>query len=289
MKLIRFGNPGQEKPGVIDEQGLRRDCSEFGEEWNEHFFETQGLERLRNWLSQHLHHLPEVKKETRWATPFGRPSKIVCVGLNYQLHALESKMGLPSQPIFFMKATSAISAAFDPIIIPKHSLSTDYELELAVIIGKKTSYHSEESAMEAVAGYCIHNDVSERDFQLHHGGQWVKGKSADSFAPFGPYWVTKDEISDPHQLPLWLKVNGEMRQNSNTNDLIFKIPQLIAYISKYMTLLPGDIISTGTPAGVAMGMNPPQYLKVGDVVEYGIEGLGNCKQEVIAYETSNCL
>ena len=202
------------------------------------------------------------------------------MGLNYAKHALESKMERPKEPVLFFKSTTAITGPFDPIVIPPGSTKTDWEVELAVVIGKKASYVSEAQAMDHVAGYVLHNDVSEREYQLERGGQWVKGKSCDTFAPIGPYLVTAEEISDPHALDLWLKVNGELMQSSNTSDLIFNIPTLVSYISHFMTLLPGDIISTGTPAGVGLGFDPPRYLKKGDVVELGIEGLGSAKQPV---------
>ena len=202
------------------------------------------------------------------------------MGLNYAKHALESKMERPNEPVLFFKSTTAITGPFDPIVIPPGSTKTDWEVELAVVIGKKASYVSEAQAMDHVAGYVLHNDVSEREYQLERGGQWVKGKSCDTFAPIGPYLVTADEIADPHALDLWLKVNGELMQSSNTSDLIFNIPTLVSYISHFMTLLPGDIISTGTPAGVGLGFDPPRYLKKGDVVELGIEGLGSAKQPV---------
>jgi 2-keto-4-pentenoate hydratase/2-oxohepta-3-ene-1,7-dioic acid hydratase in catechol pathway len=278
MKLIRFGDAGKEKPGV-DINGKRFDCSAFGEDWSEEFFGTDGIERLAVWLKQESSRLPEISTDIRLGSPIKRPSKIICVGLNYSLHAKESNMPIPEVPILFMKATSSLCGPNDPIIIPKNSNKTDWEVELAVIIGKKASYVEEENAMEHVAGYCVHNDVSERDFQLHHGGQWVKGKSADHFAPLGPYLVTKDEIPDPHKLRLWLKVNGKTMQDSNTSDLVFDIPTLVSYISQYMTLLPGDIISTGTPSGVGLGLKPPRYLQHGDLVELGIDGLGEAKQE----------
>ena len=219
----------------------------------------------------------------RWRAarpPIANPSKIICVGLNYAKHALESKMERPKEPVLFFKSTTAITGPFDPIVIPPGSTKTDWEVELAVVIGKKASYVSEAQAMDHVAGYVLHNDVSEREYQLERGGQWVKGKSCDTFAPIGPYLVTAEEIADPHALDLWLKVNGELMQSSNTSDLIFNIPTLVSYISHFMTLLPGDIISTGTPAGVGLGFDPPRYLKKGDVVELGIEGLGSAKQPV---------
>lgn len=278
MKLIRFGEQGKEKPGV-EIKGKRLDCSGFGEDWSEDFFGSDGLNRLEKWLQQESSQLPEIPQSIRLGSPIKRPSKIICVGLNYSLHAKESNMPLPEVPILFMKATSSLCGPNDPIIIPKNSTKTDWEVELAVIIGKKASYLDKDKAMDHVAGYCLHNDVSERDFQLHHGGQWVKGKSADHFAPLGPYLVTKDEIPNPHDLRLWLKVNGEMMQDSNTSDLVFDIPTLVAYISQYMTLLPGDIISTGTPSGVGLGLKPPRYLQHRDVVVLGIDGLGEARQE----------
>ncbi|MCR9017005.1 fumarylacetoacetate hydrolase family protein [Aquiflexum gelatinilyticum] len=278
MKLIRFGETGKEKPGIVASNGKWLDCSGFGEDWSEEFLENNGLERLQSWLESNIHNLQEISDKTRFGSPIKRPSKIICVGLNYSLHAKESGMPVPEVPILFMKATSSLCGPFDPILIPRNSTKTDWEVELAVVIGKKATYVSKEDAMDYVAGYVLHNDVSERDFQLHHGGQWVKGKSADHFAPLGPYLVTKDEISDPHNLRLWLKVNGETMQDSNTSDLVFDIPTLVSYISQYMTLLPGDVISTGTPSGVGLGLKPPRYLNAGDVVELGIDGLGTARQ-----------
>jgi 2-keto-4-pentenoate hydratase/2-oxohepta-3-ene-1,7-dioic acid hydratase in catechol pathway len=281
MKLFRFGEIGKEKPGIETPDGKKLDCSAFGEDWSEDFLDTNGLERLAHWLADNTDTLPEINKNSRIGSPIKRPSKIICVGLNYSLHAKESGMAVPEVPILFMKATSSLCGPFDHIIIPRNSTKTDWEVELAVIIGKKATYVSKDDAMEYVAGYAVHNDVSERDFQLHHGGQWVKGKSADNFAPLGPYLVTKDEISNPHNLRLWLKLNGETMQDSNTSDLVFDVPTLVSYISQYMTLLPGDIISTGTPSGVGLGLKPPRYLKEGDVVELSVEGLGISKQVAV--------
>lgn len=285
MKLLRFGEAGKEKPGVETADGKWLDCSAFGSDWSEDFLGDDGISRLEAWLDENIDTCPEVSKDTRLGPPLQRPSKLICVGLNYSLHAKESGMEVPTQPILFMKATSSICGPFDPIIIPKGSESTDWEVELAVVIGKKATYVSQEEAMDYVAGYVLHNDVSERDFQLRHGGQWVKGKSADNFAPLGPYLVTKDEIADPHNLRLWLKLNDRMLQDSSTSDLVFNVPQLVSYISQYMSLLPGDIISTGTPAGVGMGFKPPVYLKEGDVVELGIDGLGVSKQAAVNYRS----
>jgi 2-keto-4-pentenoate hydratase/2-oxohepta-3-ene-1,7-dioic acid hydratase in catechol pathway len=285
MKLIRFGNVGQEMPGVITSEGKKIDCSAFGTDWTADFLgDERKLKELEEWLEANAGDCPEISADVRLGSPVPFPSKIICVGLNYSLHAKESGMAVPEQPVLFMKATSALSGPFDPIVIPKNSKATDWEVELAIVIGKKANYVSEEDAMDHVFGYVVHNDVSERDFQLRHGGQWLKGKSADSFAPLGPNLVSKDEITDPHNLRLWLKVNGEMLQDSNTSDLVFNIPQLVSHISQYMSLLPGDIISTGTPAGVGMGLKPPRYLKAGDVVELGIDGLGVSKQVAEDYK-----
>ncbi|SFO50323.1 2-keto-4-pentenoate hydratase/2-oxohepta-3-ene-1,7-dioic acid hydratase (catechol pathway) [Algoriphagus ornithinivorans] len=282
MKLIRFGEKGQEKPGIQNSEGKNLDCSSFGEDWNETFLTHNGLERLKVWLQANQSKLPEIPANSRLASPIARPSKIICVGLNYRKHAAEAGMAVPEVPILFMKATSSLSGPDDPIFIPRNSKKTDWEVELAVVIGKRAKYVSVENAMDHVAGYCLHNDVSERDFQLNHGGQWVKGKSADNFAPLGPFLATKEEIPDPHQLRLWLKLNGKILQDSSTSDLIFDIPTIVSHISQYMTLLPGDVISTGTPAGVGMGLKPePKYLEHGDVVELGIEGLGISRQVAI--------
>ncbi len=282
MKLIRFGSPDTEFPGVLTPDGKRLDVRAFGSDFDEKFFANQGLERLQAWLSVEGVNSPEVADEVRWASPVARPSKIICVGLNYADHARESNMTPPTEPVLFFKSTTAITGPYDEIIIPRGSQKTDWEVELAVVIGKKASYISEEVALDHVAGYVLHNDVSERAFQLERSGQWVKGKSCDSFAPLGPFMATRDEIADPHNLRLWLKVNGETMQDGNTFNFIFNLPQVISYISQFMTLLPGDVISTGTPAGVAMGMNPPRYLRPGDVVELGIDGLGSARQSVIA-------
>lgn len=283
MKLIRFGEPGKEKPGVLLDSGKRIDVSAFGQDYTEEFFETDGLKRLQKWLVSNANSSPEVGVNVRLGVPLVRPSKIVCVGLNYAQHAAESGMAIPTEPILFFKATSALVGPNDDLIIPKGSEKTDWEVELAIVIGKRASYVTEENALDFVAGYVLHNDYSERAFQLERGGQWVKGKSCDTFAPVGPFIATKDEIKDPNNLHLWLKLNGEIVQNSSTSDFIFNTQQMVSYISQFMTLLPGDIISTGTPFGVGLGFKPPKYLKPGDVVELGIEGLGTSKQHVKAY------
>jgi 2,4-diketo-3-deoxy-L-fuconate hydrolase len=277
MKLFRFGELGKEKPGVLI-SGKKYDASAFGEDYGETFFETDGLARLQTWLSKNQASLPLVNEDARIGSCFQRPSKIICVGLNYTKHAFESKMPLPPEPIIFFKSTSALTGPNDGLIIPRNSKKTDYEIELAVVVGKKASYVEEKNSMDYVAGFCLHNDYSERAFQLERNGQWTKGKGCDSFAPMGPYLVTKDEIKDFNNFKMWLKVNGELRQDNNTDDMIFEVPFLISYISQFMTLLPGDVISTGTPSGVGHGFHPPVYLKAGDVIELAIEGLGEQRQ-----------
>ena len=279
MKLLRFGEPGTEKPGILVNQKIL-DVSSFGEDFGESFFEMDGIKRLEDWLEQN--HAPVVHNPVRIGSPFTRPSKIICVGLNYTKHALESKMDLPKEPIIFFKSTTALCGPNDNLVIPRNSSKTDWEVELAVVIGKKASYVAEKDAMDYVAGFCLHNDYSERAFQLERNGQWVKGKSCDTFAPMGPYLVTKEEVADFNNLHMWLKVNGKMMQDNNTDDMIFEVPFLISYISQFMTLLPGDVISTGTPAGVGLGFKPSVYLKPGDIIELGIEGLGEQRQVAVA-------
>lgn len=282
MKLIRFGAEGKEVPGLhVD--GKNYDVSEFIKDYDEHFFEDGGIEKLANIIKDKT--LKTIEEGSRIGSPIARPSKILCIGLNYAKHAKETNATIPTEPILFMKSTTSLSGPYDPIMIPKNSEKTDWEVELAIVIGKKASYVSENDAMDYVAGYVLHNDVSERAFQLERGGTWDKGKGCDTFAPLGPWLVTKDEIKDPHNLRLWLSLNGKMMQDGNTDDLIFNIPQLISYTSQFMTLLPGDVISTGTPAGVGLGFTPNIYLKPGDVVELGIDGLGISKQDVIAYQS----
>ncbi len=283
MKLIRFGAIENEKPGVQLSDGTRLDISAFGRDYNEDFFGGDGISELRSWLKIHRDECPVVDSSIRLGSPLCRPSKIVCVGLNYAQHAAESGMAIPKEPVLFFKATSAIVGPNDDLIIPKKSKKTDWEVELAIVIGKKASYISEEKAFDHVAGYILHNDYSEREFQLEKEGQWVKGKSCDTFAPLGPFIATKDEITDPNSLNLWLKLNGELMQDSNTSDFVFNIQQVVSYISQYMTLLPGDIIPTGTPFGVGLGLDPQRYLKPGDRVELGIDGLGSSMQRVVAH------
>jgi len=284
MKLIRFGEINKEKPGVILPDGTKIDVSKFVNDYDEQFFGNQGIEKLNKWLEKNHDSCPVIDNDNRLGSPLFRPSKIVCVGLNYAKHAMESGMDVPEEPVLFFKASSAIIGPYDSITIPKGSEKSDWEVELAVVIGNKASYVSEKDALSHVAGYVLHNDVSERSYQLERSGQWVKGKSCDTFAPIGPFIATPDEIGDPNNLNLWLKLNGEEMQNSNTSDFIFNIQQVVSYISQFMTLLPGDIISTGTPFGVGLGLNPPRYLKEGDVIELGIDGLGVSKQTCKAYK-----
>ncbi|MEO2147577.1 MAG: fumarylacetoacetate hydrolase family protein [Flavobacteriaceae bacterium] len=283
MKLFRFGEKGFEKPGVIINNGNKIDVSEFSSDYDQIFFRNNGLDKLSKWLDNNSSKCSIVDNNMRLGVPIVNPSKIICVGLNYEKHAIEGNMEIPKEPILFFKSTTAINGPYDNIIIPKGSVKTDWEVELAIIIGKKASYIKKEDSLDYIAGYVLHNDVSEREFQLEMSGQWVKGKSCDSFAPLGPYIVSTDEIKDPNNLDLWLKVNGTLMQNSNTSDFIFNIQHVVSYISQFMTLLPGDIISTGTPQGVGMGLNPPKYLKEGDIVELGIDGLGVSKQTCINY------
>ena len=287
MKLSRFGSFEDEKPGVELSDGRSIDVSLFGEDYTENFFKTDGIKRLKIWLETNLDKCATLEPGFRYGSCIARPSKIVCIGLNYAKHAAESGAKTPSEPIIFFKATSAMVGPNDTVVIPKNSVKTDWEVELAVVIGKKATYVSEEDALDYVAGYCVHNDYSEREFQIERGGQWVKGKSCDTFAPVGPYLVTTDEVVDPQDLKLWLSVNGNMFQNSNTSDMIFSVKYIVSYLSQFMSLLPGDIITTGTPEGVGLGMNPPLYLKPGDVVKLGIEGLGQQTQIASSWESVN--
>lgn len=282
MKLIRFGEAGKEKPGLLWKDGARVDASGFGADYDETFFSGGGgVAELRRWAEKDGGSAPRVAASVRLGPPICRPSKIVCIGLNYRDHAAESKMEIPKEPVIFFKATTSLVGPNDALVIPRKATKVDWEVELAVVIGKKALYVAKEKALEHVAGYALHNDYSERSFQLERGGQWVKGKSADTFAPLGPFVATPDELGDVGRLPMWLKVNGQARQNGTTANMIFDVPTLVSYVSEFMTLLPGDVISTGTPAGVGLGMSPPQYLRAGDVVELGIEGLGESRQEVV--------
>lgn len=279
MKLTRFYENGAIVPGVLVSEDEILNCADFGEDWGEAFFENNGLKRLEKFLQELGDSLPRVDAEGVILAPaVARPSKIVCIGLNYASHAEEAGMEAPSEPVVFFKATTAWAGPNDDIVIPRDSNKTDWEVELAVVIGKRAKYVSEDEALNYVAGYGVHNDYSEREWQLEKGGQWVKGKSSDTYAPFGPYLATSDEVSNPNDLRLWLNLNGEQLQDGSTSDFIFNIQQVVSYLSRYMTLLPGDVISTGTPAGVGLGFDPPMYLKEGDVVELGIDGLGMQKQ-----------
>ena len=283
MKLIRFGDAGREEPGVLLADGRRIDASGEFHDYDEGFFGTGGLDSLAEWVSDGCPGGVEVDPLARLGPPVNRPSKIVCIGKNYLKHAKELGEGIPTEPAIFLKSTSAWSGPEDDVIIPRGSTKLDYEVELAVVIGRTGSYVDEREAMEYVAGYSTFCDFSERTFQKEMGGQWTKGKSADSFAPMGPWLVTADEVADPQGLRLWCKVNGELRQNSWTGDMLCSVRQLICYVSRFMTLLPGDVIATGTPSGCAMGMSPPKYLQAGDFVECGVEGLGELAQRVVAH------
>nr|WP_199156922.1 fumarylacetoacetate hydrolase family protein [Pedobacter sp. ASV2] len=282
MKLIRFGVAGEEKPGVIINEDYY-DVSALVKDYDEAFFAGNALEELKEKIKNT--DLPKVSKEVRLGPALARPSKIVCIGLNYKDHAAETNAAIPVEPILFFKATSAIVGPNDDLVIPKTSKKTDWEVELAIVIGKKATYVEEKDAINHIAGYVLHNDYSERAFQIERNGQWVKGKSCDTFAPIGPFIATQDEIENIHNVRLWLKVNDKLMQDGNTSNLIFNIPFLVHYVSQFMTLLPGDVITTGTPAGVGLGQKPePWYLKEGDVVELGIDGLGTSKQHVTAYK-----
>lgn len=279
MKLTRFGQPGQEKPGAIDADGNIRDLSAHIDDINGSALSDAGLAKL---AALDLSSLPKVDAGSRTGACVGNVGKLVCIGLNYSDHAEESGLEVPPEPVMFFKATSCMVGPDDHIEVPRESTMLDWEVELAIVIGKEAKYVDEADAYDHIAGYCVVNDVSERHFQIHRSGQWVKGKSHDTFGPTGPWMVTKDEIPDPHNLSMFLDVNGESKQKGSTSTMVYKVPFLVSYVSRFMSLQPGDIISTGTPPGVGMGMKPPQYLKAGDVVTLGIAGLGEQRQEVIA-------
>jgi 2-keto-4-pentenoate hydratase/2-oxohepta-3-ene-1,7-dioic acid hydratase in catechol pathway len=282
MKLIRLGDLHNEKPGIILEDGRKYDVSPFGEDYDGRFFESDGLSRLEKWLEANAAGLPYVDDAVRLGPPVCRPGKIVCIGFNYKDHARETGKQIPPEPVFFLKSPTALSGPNDDVRIPRNSEKTDWEVELAVVIKKKVSYAEKENTLNYIAGFVLFNDYSERDFQFNRGGQWVKGKSADTFAPLGPFLATPDEITDYLNLKIWLKVNGVIKQEGNTSNMFYDVPAIISSVSQYMTLLPGDIICTGTPAGVGHGRKPPEYLKKGDIVEYGIDGLGQASQKVVA-------
>jgi len=281
MKLVRYGAAGQERPGLIDAQGKLRDLSAHIGDIDARALTRSGRARL---AATDLASLPEVAGTPRYGAPVAHTGKMICVGLNYSDHAAETGAQPPAQPILFMKATNTIMGADDDVIIPKDSVKTDWEVELGVVIGDTARHVSVTDALDHVAGYLVVNDLSEREFQLEHGGQWVKGKSCDTFGPIGPWLLTADEVPDPQNLALWLEVNGHRYQNGNTRNMIFGVAELVSYISRYMTLQPGDIISTGTPAGVGLGQKPPLYLRPGDVMELGIDGLGRQRQRTVAYD-----
>lgn len=280
MKLIRFGSKGNEKPGIIDDKNIRRDTSHLFKDWNNEFFEQGGLEKLK--AIEDISLLPVVNEHERWAAPVARPGKAICIGLNYSDHAEETGAAIPKEPIVFMKAANTVVGPYDNILIPRNSKKTDWEVELAVIIKKEARYlESADAAKDYIAGYAVVNDVSEREFQIERGGQWTKGKSCDNFSPLGPYLLTADEIKDPQNLWMKLSVNGVQMQNGNSSKMIFDVYYVVHYLSQFMTLEAGDIILTGTPPGVALGMKEPQYLKEGDVVELSIEQLGTQKQTCV--------
>lgn len=280
FKLFRHGPSGAERPGVVVDGDRHLDVSAFGEDYDEGFFTHDGPRRLATWLRENGAACPPLDATARFGSPIARPSKIICIGLNYRAHAHETGAVLPSEPVVFMKATTALCGPNDDLVLPRGSSKTDWEVELAVIVGRKARYVSTAEALDFVAGFALHNDYSEREFQLERAGQWVKGKSADTFAPLGPYLVSPERI-DHRRLELWLEVNGERQQHSNTADMVFGVPELVSYVSQFMTLLPGDVISTGTPGGVGLSQKPPRYLRAGDVVRLGIEGLGTSTQHVV--------
>ena len=279
MKLIRFGNVGSEKPGVMDMQNNRRDASHLFKDWDRQFFASNGLKKLREAFDD-VSSFPLVDEKERWAAPVARPGKVICIGLNYSDHAAESGMKLPTEPIVFQKGTNTVVGPYDNIIIPRKSQKTDWEVELSFVIGTNARYlDSADDSKNFIAGYAVSNDVSEREFQIERGGQWTKGKSCDNFNPLGPWLVTVDEIADPQNLSLTLRVNGKQMQNGHTSRMVFNVYFLVHYLSQFMTLEAGDLVLTGTPPGVGLGMKPPQYLKAGDVVELSVEGLG-CQRQV---------
>jgi 2-keto-4-pentenoate hydratase/2-oxohepta-3-ene-1,7-dioic acid hydratase in catechol pathway len=280
MKLLRYGPAGQEKPGLLDDSGRVRDLSAHARDITPEILSREGLDRLRRIDPKSL---PAVDGSPRLGPCLNNVSKLVCVGLNYTDHAKETGSPIPKEPVLFMKATTAISGPNDHVILPKGSQKLDWEVELGIVIGRKARYVSVHDAPAHVAGYCIVNDVSEREFQIERGGQWMKGKSGDTFAPLGPWLVTADEVPDPQTLDLFCEVNGKRMQDGTTRNMIFPASHIVSYISHFMTLLPGDIIPTGTPAGVGLGMKPPVFLKPGDTMRLGITGLGEQRQTVVDF------
>ena len=285
MKLLRFGAIGSEKPGIQLDDASRIDATGFGMDWDTEFYaDPTNMDRLSEWIAQNADSAPKIDSDERLGPCVASPGKIICIGLNFSDHAKEAGQPIPEEPIIFFKATSAIVGPNDDLTIPRGAEKTDWEVELAFVVGKKASYVSKENALDHVAGYLLHNDYSERAFQIERGGQWVKGKSCDTFAPIGPFVATPDEVPKIGSSAMWLKVNGETKQNGNTGTMIFGIATLVSYLSEFMTLMPGDIVSTGTPPGVGLGFNPPQYLKPGDVVELGIDGLGESTQTAVEWK-----
>ncbi len=282
MKLVRYGNPGAEKPGLIDAQGILRDLSKAVKDIGPDQLSDEALAKIAKLDTAKL---PAVKGSPRLGCPVNGVRKFIAIGLNYSDHAAESNMPIPAEPIVFMKATSCIQGPNDPVMLPKGSKKTDWEVELGVVIGKRARYVSQKEALSHVAGYCTIDDVSEREYQLERGSQWDKGKGCDTFGPIGPWLVTRDEITNPQKLAMWLDVNGVRMQTGNTKTMIFSVAKIVSYLSQFMTLEPGDVITTGTPPGVGLGMKPnPVFLKKGDVVTLGIDGLGEQRQEVVAFK-----
>ncbi len=279
MKLVRFGDPGKERPGVLDAEGKIRDAASIVSDWSGEQLQDASIQRF---AQMDPGTLPLVEGNPRLGPCVARVGKFICIGLNYSDHAAESGMAVPSEPVIFMKATSSICGPNDNVVIPRGSTKTDWEVELGVVIGKEAKYVSEQHALSHVAGYCVVNDLSERAFQLEGTGQWVKGKSADTFGPIGPWLVTADEVHDPQTLNLWLEVNDHRYQKGSTRTMVFGVAFLVSYLSRFMSLQPGDIISTGTPPGVGLGQKPPVYLKPGNIIRLGIDGLGEQRQQVIA-------
>jgi 2-keto-4-pentenoate hydratase/2-oxohepta-3-ene-1,7-dioic acid hydratase in catechol pathway len=286
FRLLRCGPGGRERPAVLTADGRRLDCSDFGEDWTPQFFARDGLARLRRFLDGRGGALPEVPAAARLGPCIARPGKLICIGLNYKDHARETKAQLPAEPVVFFKATTAICGPDDGLVLPPGSQKTDWEVELLVVVGEVCRRLPRSRALAHVAGYALHNDYSERHWQLERGGQWVKGKSFDTFAPIGPWFVPREQVPDPQALRLWLDVNGRRRQDSSTREMLFDVAHLVSYLSECMTLEPGDCISTGTPAGVGLGCDPPQFLRAGDVVELGIDGLGRQRQHVVASDAA---
>jgi 2-keto-4-pentenoate hydratase/2-oxohepta-3-ene-1,7-dioic acid hydratase in catechol pathway len=281
MKLVRYGNPGKEKPGLIDDEGRLRDLSALVTDIGPDQLGDAALAKLRR---QKIDKLPLVRGKPRFGCPVANVGKFIAIGLNYADHAAESGLPIPKEPVVFMKATSCIQGPNDPVMLPKNSVKSDWEVELGVVIGARASYVSQKDALDYVAGYCTINDVSEREFQIERGGTWDKGKGCDTFGPIGPWLVTRDEVPNPQKLSMWLDLNGKRMQTGSTKTMIFSIAKIVSYLSQFMTLMPGDVITTGTPPGVGLGMKPPLYLKKGDVMTLGIEGLGDQRQDVIPFK-----